>query len=341
MERRELLKLLGWTAATVVASPVVRSLDTDERERVAQAVASPSRVDGQVIEHIDAMVRHCQMQEDVLGSRAVLPVMLGQQNLVRDLLVECPVSLRSRLLSTYSNMSTSIGYYFFELNDAENAKRYYEQARMAAHDAGSAELGIYALCESSYTVSWEGKAPVGLDLVGAAQNLLKKTDDPLMRVCVAQRTATAYAFDGQYKQCMVELDRARDGLASAGPVAAESPWYFYDEGYLASHESECLLQLGRPREAAASASSGLALYNKSFVDGHAVCTLHLGNAHLQSHDIDEAVQVISDAVSLAEQTRSARLVAQLRLIHAQMRPWQDTQAVKMLDEQLAGVGLGA
>ncbi len=325
MNRRELLQLLGWAVGTVVASPTARDLDTEEQERLARAVVSPNRVDERVIDHIDAMFRHCQRQEDALGSCAVLPTVLGQSNLIRDLLEECPTNLRSRLLSIYSDMSTSIGYYFFELNDADSAKDYHEQARTAAHDAGSVELSIYALCEWSYTASWQGQAPAGLDLAAAAQGLVSKTQDPLMRVGAAQRAATAYAFDGQYKECMVELEKARDSLASAGQFSPESPLYFYNEGYLTSHESECLLRLGRPQDAAASASAGLALYDKSFVDGYAVCTLHLGNAHLQSGEIDEAARVVGDAAGLAAQTQSARLVKELHATRARMQPWQGTQ----------------
>ena len=128
---------------------------------------------------------------------------------------------------------------------------------------------------------------------------------------------------------------------SAGQVSVESPLYFYNEGYLTSHRSECLLRLGKPQEAAASASAGLMLYDKSFVDGYAVCMLHLGNAHLQSGEIDEAAQVIGSAASLAARTRSARLVKELRTTRARMQPWQDTQAVRELDEQLAEIGFGA
>ncbi|MGH3906928.1 MAG: helix-turn-helix transcriptional regulator, partial [Pseudonocardiaceae bacterium] len=199
MNRRGLIQLLGWAASTATALPVIGALNTDEQERLARAVVSPNRVDDKVIDHIDAMIRHCQLQEDALGSRAVLPTLLGQQNLVRELLAECPANLRPRLLSAYSNMSTSIGYYFFELNDVDSARYHHEQARTAAHDADSAELSIYALCEWSYTESWQGKAPTGIDLAVVAQSLLSKTKDPLMRVGAAQRAATAYAFDGQYE----------------------------------------------------------------------------------------------------------------------------------------------
>ena len=165
------LQLLGWVAGTVAASPVMGGFDTDEQQRLARAVASPSRVDARVIDHIVAMLRHCQLQEDALGSRAVVPMALAQRDLVRGLLAECPAMLRSRLLSIYSDLSTSIGYYFFELDDINNARRYYEQAWVAAHNAGSVELGIYALCEWSYTESWQGQAPTGLDLPAAAKAL--------------------------------------------------------------------------------------------------------------------------------------------------------------------------
>jgi transcriptional regulator with XRE-family HTH domain len=153
MNRRELLQLLGWAVDTVATSPAVGNLDTDEQERLARAIATPSRVDEQVIDHVDAMFRHCQLQEDAFGSRTVLPTAIGQRNLVGDLLAECPASLRPRLLSAYSNMSTSIGYYFFELNDVDRARCYHKQARTVSrwragdrsHPAASAHSPLAVL----------------------------------------------------------------------------------------------------------------------------------------------------------------------------------------------------
>jgi tetratricopeptide (TPR) repeat protein len=339
MNRRESLRLLGWVATIVVAA-LASGLDTDEQERLTRAIALPSRVDTQVIENIETMLQHCKRQEDALGSRMVLDTALAQRHLIHGLLVDCPERLRPRLLSIYSDMSTSIGYYFFDLNNFDSAMYYCDQARVAAHDAGNTDLSIYALCEMSYFASWQGKAPVSIDLAASAESLLNKTDDPLMRVGVAQRAATAYATDGQYKACMAKLERAQDSLVSAGQVAVESPLYFYNEGYLTSHRSECLLRLGRPQEAAASASAGLMLYDKTFVDGYTVCTLHLGNAHFQAGEIDEATRAIGNAASLAVQTRSARLVKELRTTRGRMQPWEDTSAVRALDELLVGVGFG-
>lgn len=211
MKRRGLLQLLGWAATTVAASPV-SGLDTEEQERLAQAIASSSRVDAQVIDHIETMLQHCKRQDDALGPQAVLHTVLAQRQLVRALLADCPAVLRPRLLSVHSNMSSSAGFYFFNLDDAASAMHYCDQARAAAQEARNTELAVYALCNMSYFASWDGKAHAGIDFAAAAQSLAGKTGDVLLRVCAADRAGTAYAVDGQYKECMAEFDRARAGL---------------------------------------------------------------------------------------------------------------------------------
>ncbi len=342
MERRELLRLLGWTAAGVVASPIVGNLNlnTDEQERVAGAIASPSRVDAQVIDHIETMLQHCKRQDDVLGPQAVLETVLGQRKLVCSLLEECPAELRSRLLSVYSSMSSSVGTYCFDLDDAVSATRYCDQAREAAQEARNTELAIYALCNASYFASWHGKTHIAIDSAVAAQRLAAKTDDVLLQACAAERLASAYGFDGQYKESMNEFDRALAGLARpAGQRSPKSPAYYFDEGVVASKQSHCLLRLGKPAEAAASAERGLQLFDNSFTHGLAYCTLSLGTARLRSGEVEEAARVIGEGALLAARIRSTRLTGEVRVARWRLEPWQDTQAVKVLDERLREMGL--
>jgi hypothetical protein len=53
----------------------------------------------------------------------------------------------------------------------------------------------------------------------------------------------------------------------------------------------------------------------------------------------ENPRVVGDAAGLAAQTRSARLAKELRTTRARMQPWQDTHAVKELDDRLTAYGL--
>ncbi len=311
MNRRGLLQLLGWASSAAAGSSVVTGLDIDELERFAHAIVSPSRVDEQVIDHLGAILHYCKRQNDRLGPWAVLNTVLAQRTLVHDLLAECPDELRPRLLSVYSDMSTSVAFYYFDLNDFDSAWYYGDRARATSQDAGNTELMIHALSSLSYFASWQGKGDTAVGFAAAAQSLVRKSDDPLARVGTAERAGTAYAANGQYVACMAEFERAEDMLASTRRSATESSAYFYNEGFLASKKSDCLLRLGRPQEALASATEGLAVFDKTFVGSFAFCALRSGNAHLQSGEFDEAVRAVGDAAGLAAQTRSARLVKEL------------------------------
>jgi hypothetical protein len=48
---------------------------------------------------------------------------------------ECPDELRLRLLSVLGNSQRSAGWISFNADDLSATRRYYEQARVVAHDA--------------------------------------------------------------------------------------------------------------------------------------------------------------------------------------------------------------
>ncbi|MDQ3760857.1 MAG: hypothetical protein M3460_03925 [Actinomycetota bacterium] len=135
------------------------------------------------------------------------------------------------------------------------------------------------------------------------------------------------------------VEKAQDGLASIEQISAESPAYCYHEGLLVSERSGCLLRLERPQEAAANARAVLALFDQSYVGSRASCALFLGDALLKSGEIDEAARIVGEAAGLAARTHSARLVKELRTTRARMQPWQNIEAIKALDGQLAAYGL--
>jgi hypothetical protein len=89
-----------------------------------------------------------------------------------------------------------------------------------------------------------------------------------------------------------------------------------------------------------SAHADLIVFNKSYVDGYALCTLRLGSSYLQAGEVEEAAEVIGNAANLAAQNRQARLVKELQTVRARMEPWRKTRAVRELDERLAGAGIG-
>jgi len=340
VERREHLRMLGSLAAAVAASPLL-NLDRDEQERLSKVVAQPSRVDEQSIDHIEALFRDCKRQEDRFGPHSVLGTVIDQREFVDSLLAECSDELRPRLLSVYSNMSSSIGGYFFNLDDIASAMHYLDQAREAAQEARNTELAVYTLCLMTYFSSWQGKTHAAVDFAAAAQSLGTQTDDRLLQAYTAVESSMAYAADGQYKECMTEFDRALAALAlQPANGLPESPTYWFHEGLVASCRSDCLLRFGKPAEAIAAAERGLQLYSSSSVRGVALCNFRLGTARLLSGEVEEAARVISEGALLAAKNRTARLTSEVRAARRRLQPWQDTPTVRELDERLRVYGMG-
>ncbi|MCA1605367.1 MAG: hypothetical protein LC775_07835, partial [Acidobacteria bacterium] len=306
------MRLLGLVSTTVAASHIT-SLDGDEQERVSKVMAAPGRIDEQTIAHLETMLQHCKRQEDLLGPQAVLHTAIAQRDLVDSLLDECSDELRPRLLSVYSSMSSSIGTYFFELEDPASAIHYCDQARAAAQEARNTEMSIYALCLMSHFAAKQGKAHAAIDYAAAAQNLGTKTDDHLLQACTAVEFGIAYAVDGQHKASMTELGRALTGVTlPAGQRPSESPVYWFHEGLVVSHQSDCFLRQGKPVEAAAAAERGLQLFDPSLVRALAFCTLRLGTARLLSGEVEEAARLVGEGALLAAKNRSARLIKKVQ-----------------------------
>ncbi|MGH3767088.1 MAG: hypothetical protein ACRDTX_18360 [Pseudonocardiaceae bacterium] len=335
MQRRKLLRTLGWAAA--VAS-IFQNIDLEEQERVASVLSKPSRVDMTTIDHIEAVLWHCQRQDDALGPHAALDTVLAQRNLTRALVRECPASLRPRLLSVLSNASRHAGWLCFDLNDFESARYYYEDARALAHEAHNVELGAFVLCNMSHLATWQHKPRIGIDHAVAAGEWARHTDDVLLRAYAADVAARAYAADGQREPCLAALDAAGAALAVTGN---QQPGYvyFYGEGQHSATGCLCHLELHEPRRAAAYAEQSLKTLDRSYARNVAFTTVNLALACAQSNEVDEAARLLGDAGEIASCNTSARLNRQLKQARADLCPWEHTAAVRALDDRLVSYGL--
>jgi transcriptional regulator with XRE-family HTH domain len=117
MKRRDILQWLSSAAAAAAAAPVLDGLDAGERYRTADAFVRPQRVDGPVIDHIEAVLWRCMRQDDTLGPQAALDTVLAQRALVRGLLPQTPGHLRDRLLSLYADVCGFAGWLSYDLGN--------------------------------------------------------------------------------------------------------------------------------------------------------------------------------------------------------------------------------
>jgi tetratricopeptide (TPR) repeat protein len=340
MKRRDILQWLSSAAAAAAAAPVLDGLDAGEWYRTADAFVRPQRVDGRVVDHIEAVLWRCMRQDDTLGPQAALDTVLAQRTLVRGLLPQTPAHLRDRLLSLYADLCGFAGWLSYDLGNFDAAASYYEAGRAAAHEAHNTELGALILCNMSQLATWRGQARIGIDHAVAAQGWAMQTDDLPLRAYTHDVAARAYAMDGNRKAALTAIDRAKTALAAKD---TEQPTlvYFYGTGQLASTESNCLLHLGEPIQAAVIAETAMKTIDPSFVRNLAMVSLRLGICRLQMSkpDVPAAAEAIGQAVQLAAHNRSVRLVERLGRSWQQLTPWHELTEVQEVRERMVAYGL--
>ena len=339
VQRRELLRLVGWAASAVAAAPLLDGLHPEEQTRVTQAIETPSRIDAATIDHIEAVLWRCIRQDDALGAQATLDTVRAQRDLIRLILPECPTALRPRLLSLYSNYSLQAGWLLYDLNDFDSASYYYEHARATAHEAENTELGALVLCTMSHLATWCGQPRVGIDHAVAAQGWAAQTDEPRLQAYAADVAARAYAKAGQTTACLRQLENIETRLATVTDEESEHfRMHFYTSGQFAGTRSLCLLQLHDTEGALTAAQESLRIANPAFVRNLAFTKLYLGDAYAAAGAAHEAATAIGNAAALAARNRSARLVEQLRSARDRLKHCRAPTVVQTLDEQLHAYG---
>lgn len=335
MKRRAMLRTLGWAATAASAGYF---LDPDEQTRVGSVLSNQTRTDAPTIEHIKAVLSHCERQDDALGPRGVFDIVVAQRELALSLLPDCPAFLRPHLLSVLSDASRQAGWLSFDLNDFTSAAYFYEDARSLAHDAGDVGLGAVVLCQMSHLATWRDKPRIGIDHAVAARQWANRIGDMRLHSYCADMAAKAYSKDGQRDACLTALDSAESTLAKADSQPS-GLIYFYGPGAHNLNRGQCHLKLGDTKRAIEYAQQSHATLEPSFNRLVAFTSMNLGRAYVQSNDIDEAARLFGDAGEIAAQNSSVRLIEVLKKGRADLRPWQHTPAVRALDDRLTSHGL--
>jgi hypothetical protein len=335
MKRRGMLRTLGWAAS---AAAVGHLLEPDEQGRVASVLGNSGRVDGRALDHFEAVLWHCERQDDALGPRGVLDTVLTQRSLLGSLLPDCPAMLRPRLLSVLSGASRQAGWLSFDLNDFHSAGYFYENARALAHEAENIELGATILCGMSHSAVRQGMPRIGIDHAVAAQEWANRSGDMRLRAYCADIAAKAYSAAGQREACLMALDAAEKILARTDDRQSDFV-YFYNKGAHTLNCGQCHLKLRDTGRAVDYAQRSLAMLDPSFVRLVAFSSVNLGRAYAQAGEVDESARLLGNAGEIAAQNSSARLVKILKQSRAELAPWQDSSAVRTLDDRLASYGV--
>ncbi|MGH3997467.1 MAG: helix-turn-helix domain-containing protein, partial [Pseudonocardiaceae bacterium] len=225
MNRRGLLQLLGLTATTAFASPLLEGLDPGEQARVVAAIVQPERVDTQVIAHIESVLFDAFLSNDKLGPQAALHTVVAQQQILQSMIADCPAELRTRLLSVFGHSLRIGGWISFNADDLPATRRYYERVRIVAHDAQDVELATMVLANSSHAAESSGTPDIAVDYAAAAQTWAERAHNPCLNAFASDIGACAFAAMGDYNTTMRHLENTQAHLHECSE--SQSAFYTY------------------------------------------------------------------------------------------------------------------
>jgi ATP/maltotriose-dependent transcriptional regulator MalT len=103
--------------------------------------------------------------------------------------------------------------------------------------------------------------------------------------------------------------------------------------------AKCHLELGDADQAADYARQALATMSPAFPRHKALATVDLARACVRSGEVAEGAHLLGNAGEIAGRHSSTRLITRVQQARAELQPWQDTRAVRELDERLTTYGL--
>jgi hypothetical protein len=333
INRRDTIAKLGVAFTTAV--PFFDVTDTDERDRVARFIQDPSNFDEPALRYCEEMVLNLRRQDNVLGPALTLQSAMGHRDLADQLARMAPPKFQHRAMSALADITSLIGWLCFNMGDYRSAQHYYDDARTAAHDAQNVELVTYILCTMSQLATWQGKPRVGIDHAVAAAVWAEQTESPKARAYAADVAVSAYLADGQRDKGRATLDHEHTIIASLRDEPPESSWwYFYDEAFYWSTETEFALKFKESDTALAAVDQSLTLVDPTNLHARTVNGLYRAEALIQKEAVPEACAIIGEVAGLGPVSATARAGQRIERLRTQITPWQRTKPVRDLDELL-------
>jgi tetratricopeptide (TPR) repeat protein len=280
----------------------------------APAAASSFSSDmGSPVEHYAQLRRLLIQTDNLIGPRHVLPAL-------RQHLVQLTLRRRTargpdavRLLALETRYEELAGWLAQDIGDERTAHGHTARALDASHITGDSDLTAYILGRKAQLAVDTGHPTDALGLAAAARRTARPGSR--LEVIAVMHQAHAHAVLQDAPQALREYDTA---LALLGRTNDDGVWgSWLDEAYIHTARARSLAALGRYEEAATGFDTAIAALPAAYRRDRGVYLARAARAHAGTGNTLLAARIGVQAVGIAAETGSARIIGQLdRLDHA-------------------------
>ena len=336
--RREFMRQVTALVGTATMEAVLDIGGPDALDRFSLAVGRPTRVDRATVQHLEAVTATHRELYHHLSSLELVDAVTGHLRGVTRLLRGAQHRLlRRRLAAVAGETAGHAAWLFHDLGDQKLTERYYADAAIATRKAGDPALDAYVTGFKSLVRASDGEPKAALALARAARQAGARSATATTRAWLAGLEAQALASLHDNKACFVALRQAETAIGQARPDE-DPPWmYSFDEGRLAALAGTCYRQLGKLTAAERTLQEALEALDASRTRRRSEALLELALVQLEKEDIDKACRFATQSYEAAVEAGSVLGQRRVGAFRSRLDRWSDAEAVRHLDERLAGL----
>ncbi|WP_254878399.1 helix-turn-helix transcriptional regulator [Streptomyces sp. NA04227] len=295
--------------------------------------AAPSTQEVGVLEAARVMFDQFRLLGQVTPARYVLPGLDQQTQALTGLARTSSPRTARKLLELAARYAEFAGWMAQEAGDVAQAAQWTQTAVDFAEFTGDSPLPHYAQVRRGLLAYYSGDAARTVELAGSAQS---DRLPPRIRGLAAQRQAQGHALAGEHAACMKSLDRARHHFASDALIERDpalGPTNLHDPAAMVA--AWCLLDLGRPRQAALALDTECARIPEGAIRTQARYGARRALAHAMAGDIDQACALTHALLGPLSCVSSATIQLDVRRLNRTLMRYRSKESVRQLLPGLA------
>lgn len=330
LDRRDLLRGgvgLGTAAAFGMGTPAAASSDAVRSMKQPARVASA--YSGTPIEHFKQARRLLIDGDNLLGPRHAIAAVREHIDQIKSLRRDARGTDSQDLMELQTQYAEFASWLYHDLGDFDSAEFWLDRALQWSHAVGDGDLTSYILARKAQLAGEKRDLVDVVDLAEAAQRVAR----PRSRLAAVARTYASYghALRGE----PTDSERAIDDVRNALDLVSSdtSPWgVWLNEQYVEVHRAQGLEVLGKHAQAAEIFTNAIKALPEGYHRDRGVYLARAAVAHAGASAPEEAATVGLQALTVAKDTGSGRIMRELAHLDQSLVPWQRQPEVSAFRE---------
>ncbi|MFH9125351.1 DNA-binding protein [Streptomyces globisporus] len=335
LDRRDLLRGgvgIGAAAAFGAGTPAVADSE------IVQGLKQPSRMaaaySGTPIEHFRQARRLLIDNDNLLGPRHAIAAVREHIEKIKTLRQDTKGADRQDLMELQTQYAEFASWLYQDMGDFGSAEFWLDRAFQWSHTVDDGDLTSYVMARKAQLAGEKRNLVDVVDLAEAAQRMAR----PRSRLAAVARTYESYghALRGESSDSERAIDDVRNSLDRVS--SDTTPWgVWLNEQYLDVHRAQGLEVLGKHAQAAEVFTNAIKALPAGYHRDRGVYLARAAVAHAGAGSPEEAAVVGLQALAVARDTGSCRIMRELVNLDKTLVPWQRQPEVSAFRENFDAV----